>query len=675
MSGFYKEWYDNFIESMGLFGSDELYDSFRSMLSYGKNTIALNRRIMEKAIDASWVESIETGLVYVDNVMRNPRKTIENVEEVVPIALSKKITVDSIKHLAQHTDLIQSVDPVTGKITPSKVLNVHKEESLLTYENKFVNTLIDRLYIFVNRRYDKLKEVSRDEEVFALEYNTEVEAGGGKRMNMTLKLETIDSLETVGAGGATMWERVEKIKKIIESYKASAFCQQMGTNYIRPPVMRTNAIMKNVDLKACLTLWQFIESYDKVGYEITVSDSAQKPSGTYIEDLYSLTALNFLLFRSFTQDKEMELETLRTKKSKAVSPKILRKFDKEKPEQYDMTLASGQEKPQEETAENIPSEIDEILAQLDEIILIERSFFEDKERKRIEAEERELRRQEEEKRKLEEQKRLEEERRLAQERAEQEEKERIERERLEAERLERERLEREEQERLEAERIERERLEKEEEERQAAEREKISELISVEREKAEAERAARQAEQERIQREREEREKARAEKFRAMRNELEKKDFKLIYAEYSRKPHHVIRREIAYIISNLRMDGKIIREGDTTMPMLAERVAAEAAKKREKERYLAEQAQMAVLFEKYAPNARQRAKKRLKRLFSKKKKKVYVMPKVMPIQRTPEEQKAYDKQIKALFKTYHVSVFEKIKRQFIELKNSFKRNY
>ena len=145
MSGFYKEWYDNFIESMGLFGSDELYDSFRSMLSYGKNTLALNRRIMEKAIDASWVEAIETGLVYVDNVMRNPRKTIENVEEVVPIALSKKITVDSIKHLAQHTDLIQSVDPVTGKITPSKVLNVHKEESLLTYENKLVNTIIDRL--------------------------------------------------------------------------------------------------------------------------------------------------------------------------------------------------------------------------------------------------------------------------------------------------------------------------------------------------------------------------------------------------------------------------------------------------------------------------------------------------------------------------------------------------
>ena len=153
MSEYYSEWYNNFKDLLEQLGEDELYDSFRSMLSHSRSSIALNHKLMTKAIEQSWVEAIETGLVYIDNVIRNPRKTIVNVEEVVPIALSKKITVDSVKHLAQHTDLIQSIDPTTGKITPSKVLNVHKEESLLTYENKFVNTLIDRLYIFVNKRF------------------------------------------------------------------------------------------------------------------------------------------------------------------------------------------------------------------------------------------------------------------------------------------------------------------------------------------------------------------------------------------------------------------------------------------------------------------------------------------------------------------------------------------
>ena len=138
-----------------------MYDKFHMLQTKSNSTVSLNHKMMEKMIDLNWVEAIEKGLVHVDNVMRNPRKTVENVEEIVPIALSKKITVDSVKHLAQHTDLIQSVDPVTGKITPSKVLNVHKEESMMTYENKFVNTLIDRVYIFIARRYEKLKTVSR----------------------------------------------------------------------------------------------------------------------------------------------------------------------------------------------------------------------------------------------------------------------------------------------------------------------------------------------------------------------------------------------------------------------------------------------------------------------------------------------------------------------------------
>lgn len=110
----------------------------------------------------------------------------------------------------------------------------------------------------------------------------------------------------------------------------------MGQNYIRPPVMRTNAIMKNVDLKACLVLWQFIEGYDKTGYEINVSDSAQKPDKEYVENLYDLSALNLLLFRSFTQDSEAEV--LKTQKSKAAAPRVLRKFDKVSYDEHELVI-------------------------------------------------------------------------------------------------------------------------------------------------------------------------------------------------------------------------------------------------------------------------------------------------------------------------------------------------
>lgn len=58
--------------------------------------------------------------MHIDKVIRNPRVTIEDNEEIVPIALSKKITVESIKHLAQHTNLIQDIDEKQAGLLPQK---------------------------------------------------------------------------------------------------------------------------------------------------------------------------------------------------------------------------------------------------------------------------------------------------------------------------------------------------------------------------------------------------------------------------------------------------------------------------------------------------------------------------------------------------------------------------
>ena len=127
MSDFYDKWYKSFTATMGELEDDSLFESMHSLIMSSRNTFAVNRKIMEKSVDVSWVDAIEQGMKHLDTVLRNPRVTIEDVGEVVPIALSRKITVESVKHLAQHTDLIQDYDPVTNTITPSKVLNVHKE--------------------------------------------------------------------------------------------------------------------------------------------------------------------------------------------------------------------------------------------------------------------------------------------------------------------------------------------------------------------------------------------------------------------------------------------------------------------------------------------------------------------------------------------------------------------
>lgn len=489
----YGQWYDEFKESMDLLDENDLAGAMDSLLANSAGTISLNRKLMEKAIDVSWVEAIENGIVHVDNVVRNPSRTIIDVEEIVPIALSKRVTVESVKHLAQHTDLIQSIDKKTGKITPSKLLNVHKEESLATYENRFVNTLIDRLYIFIITRYEKLAQVSKDEEVFTLDFDTTMTDESGGNMALKLSIDTSRSLESRNDQGLTIWQRVEKLKKTLEGYKGSELCTTLGNNYVRPPIMRTNAIMKNVDLKACLNLWQYIVGYDKTGYEINVEDIALKPDDSYVKDLYRIIACNLLLFKSYTEGDEPAFAKIGSKKTKGIAPKVVKKYGRElltgsynmHAEEYVGYISEDGEL---EFIKTMPEDTDEMFEQINLALDIEKNFYAAKEAERLAkiAEEEEL-----ERRRKEREARLEEKRRV--EEAKREERERIRREKEEEERRIQEMLERrkaeieaEERERarLEAERLarieeekrleEEARLKREEEERIAAEKARIA---------------------------------------------------------------------------------------------------------------------------------------------------------------------------------------------------------
>lgn len=695
----FGQWYKNFTDSMGGFDDDELFEAMHSLITSSKtNTFAVNRKIMQKAIDTSWVDAIEKGLIHVDNVLRSPRKTIEDVEEIVPIALSRKITVESVKHLAQHTDLIQEYDPVSRKITPSKVLNVHKEESMLTYENKFVNTLIDRLYVFISRRYEKLSEVSNDEEAYSMNYSTDLDDNLGRRMKVSLSIETIDSLETKNSSGLTVWERVEKLKNSIESYKGSQFCQAMGNAYIRPPVMRTNAIMKNVDLKACLTLWQFIESYDKVGYEISVSDTAQKVDDGYLSDLYDLIALNFLLFRSYTKDKPSEFTDLRTKNNKAYSPRFLRRFIKPDNSAFDILVSekSGDGEPVNMPAEKAQEPEGNLLAEIDRVIELEKAYI--TEEALINAEKIRQREEAERKREEAERRRLE---KLQKEAAEKAERERIEREKREAEEAERLKQEWEARQKAEEEERERQRLaaiERAEREKREAEerrqreydnfrRQQLSkERIEAERIAAEKARIAEEnlspeerAERERLnaeKRERERLEKIRAERLKAERAIYEQRDFRTIYLEYSRSPLCVIRRFLILLV-RLIFNIPVVPDVDPMYwrdehpkgllpdPLLMTKEEHE------------EQLLMKKYYRKYAtvaPYNIMRTVSNIKYKLTHKKKPLSdaekdKLRKSLPV-RSAEEQKAHDREIRRLFRKYHVFLAVRLAR-FVS--DSFKR--
>ena len=281
----------------GIVEEYRFYPEILSMIKSGKTTVSMGRSIVKKQISSDWVSAIEDCLPHLDKIVRNPSRIIEQNEEVLPIELSRHINSRSIQHLGQHTDYINSIDE-DGTITPSKILNVFNDETINTYENRFVNTLLMRLFIFVSKRFSKMFAAEHLENKARLEFLTEFESGAthGK---MSFGIEVSDPADSADAvpGEFSLSDRVRRLNDIVSAYQSSALVKQLGRSYIRPPVMRTNAIMKNKDLKQCLLLWQFIESYEDIGVKIEHEEKALKPDEKYLDELYSTLALQYVIFK------------------------------------------------------------------------------------------------------------------------------------------------------------------------------------------------------------------------------------------------------------------------------------------------------------------------------------------------------------------------------------------
>ena len=292
------------------------FDEARMLLGSAEATTSLTRSKITKTIDTEWVDRIEAALPVLDTIIRNPSVAIEDVDEVLPVELSKHITEKSIKHLAQHTNLI--LDVKDDEVIPQKILNVFHEETALTYENKFVNTLLNRLSAFVDKRLRALGGACGVEMNYKFGYSTEFEhftsdQEGRNLAKIDLRIELTSPADSkIAEADAELNERfikaIERIRRInmtLAAYGSSAFSQRLGRNFIRPPVIRTNEILKNKHLRECLNLWEYIESYDKVGYSFVGDKSYELPSDDFVGGMYSAAALQYVtLYSGITENAE-----------------------------------------------------------------------------------------------------------------------------------------------------------------------------------------------------------------------------------------------------------------------------------------------------------------------------------------------------------------------------------
>ena len=299
----------------GMVEQYDFYPEIIDALGNGSAKLELKKRYMLKAIDEEWVCKIEDCLPALDEAIRTPSRFIEETEKVLPIELSRNISSRSIQHLSQHTDYISKVEGDT--VTPSKILNVFRDETNKTYENKFINTLINRLFLFVERRYETALKEGKDEKNTSLDYSQRFTHGelSGKihfRMEISEEPKSGEELKNY-TYTKDLWQRVVHLHHVCRAYVNSSFVQSMEGQFVRPPIIRTNAILKNKNLRQCLELWEFIESYENIGYNMMVQENLETIDPRYIKEIYSVSALQYLIFRyniknEFEADKTLASE-------------------------------------------------------------------------------------------------------------------------------------------------------------------------------------------------------------------------------------------------------------------------------------------------------------------------------------------------------------------------------
>lgn len=226
--------------------------------------------------DYSWLEKIEETIEYLDQIVRNPRRFIAQEEEIVPVEKAKKIGLESIKHLATHTNLIQEFDEKEGTITPSKVLNINKEEIYDIYENRFIYSLLLNLSMFLAKRKEITSEGSNCKVQKKYNYNSTTKIGKENiRINLDLQSDYYEDLVGKDPSGLGLNERVDRVQFIISDFMKSSFIKELASAHVlmvRSPIRKTNIILKNVNFQKALELWEFIEQYN-VTDKIETNDS------------------------------------------------------------------------------------------------------------------------------------------------------------------------------------------------------------------------------------------------------------------------------------------------------------------------------------------------------------------------------------------------------------------
>ena len=326
MSETIQDLYTSFSEQMEPIQEDSRYFRYLfEMAQASGTTIEQQREELVKVVDEEWISMIEDSLDAINTIIEKPRRFITTEEEVVPVSLAKKISADSVRHLSQNTQFLAPSDD--GGVHPTRILNVNTVETYDLYENRFIYHLIQRLLTFVDKRTDVIFWSTGNEIRNRFKMHSKIDDAYEEiEYNVEMTVKNRQSFAENDADNMDVFMRIDRVRRLVMALRGASFCQIMnGCSAVRSPIQRTNLIMKDPNYRKCYQLWQFMERYDKVGYNIDVQQQALAFDDEYMVQMYTNLINNYAVFKSLTDD-ERNLQELESVQHAPVAPKFIKEI-------------------------------------------------------------------------------------------------------------------------------------------------------------------------------------------------------------------------------------------------------------------------------------------------------------------------------------------------------------
>ena len=295
--------------------------------------------------DDEWIDMVNFTIPHLEKALNKWNKQIITEEEIIKMELIKKVSIESIKHLAKHTNFVTEFDEDTGEVIPSKILNAYKEESFITYENRFLYTLIKLIddFIYIRTRDDEEKNKGykgKNYQKAKYEGSTKI-----NKERIKVNFEYVSEEVEEQSKSRENEEKIKQLKKGMTLIKATELFKLLDSQRIvlvKSPLKMTNVLLKNVHFQYCVKLWGYLNSHLDAQTKALKAQKEYEEKGLAKELIDEDFFVKYLIFNSInfqsSNSKKLKNSLLDDKERKELTDKLIEKLININPEMTDQDL-------------------------------------------------------------------------------------------------------------------------------------------------------------------------------------------------------------------------------------------------------------------------------------------------------------------------------------------------